>query len=61
MELNQYLFGLVVSIGVIHVATVAGKYIGAFRSRRFLTKKGPQADSRERDDWYVFSLRRPAG
>lgn len=53
MELNQYFFGLIVSIGLIHLASVAVQHIGAFRSKRS-DDKSPLATPRERDDWYVF-------
>jgi hypothetical protein len=54
MELNQYFFGLIVSIGVIHLASVAVQYIGTFRSKRSLVDKSSLAKPLERDDWYVF-------
>ena len=52
--MNQYFFGLIVSICVIHLATVAGNYIGAFRSKRSFDKKGQLAKLQQRNDWYVF-------
>lgn len=54
MELNQYFFGLIVSIGLIHLASVAVQSISAFRSKRSPGDKSPLATPRERDDWYVF-------
>lgn len=54
MELNQYFFGLIVSIGLIHLASVAVQYIGAFRSKRSLVDKNSLAKPGERGDWYVF-------
>jgi hypothetical protein len=53
MELNQYFFGLIVLIGVIHLASVAVQYIGTFR-KRSLSDKSSLAKPRERGDWYVF-------
>lgn len=54
MELNQYFFGLIVSISLIHLASVAVQHIGAFRSKRTLGDTSSLAKPRERDDWYVF-------
>ena len=54
MELHQYFFGLIVSIGLIHLATIAVQHIGAFRSKRSLVDKNSLAKPGERDDWYVF-------
>lgn len=58
MELNQYFFGLIVSVCVIHLATVAGDYLSALRTKmgtkRSQANKDRSAESRERGDWYVF-------
>lgn len=54
MELNQYFFGMIVSICLIHLASVAVHYINVFRSKRALVDKNSLAKPQERDDWYVF-------
>ena len=54
MELNLYFFGLIVSISVIHLATVAVDYIGASSSKRSPNKKILPAKPQQRNDWYVF-------
>jgi hypothetical protein len=54
MELNLYFFGLIISISVIHLASVAVNYIGASRSKGPLNKKSQPAKSQQRNDWYVF-------
>jgi hypothetical protein len=58
MELNQYFFGLIISVCVIHLATVAGDYISALRNKlgtkRSQANKNRSAEPQKRDDWYVF-------
>jgi len=54
MELNQYFLGLVLSIAVVHLATVAMDHLRTLWDKRSFAKPRRQAVTRERDDWYVF-------
>jgi len=54
MEAHLSFIGLIVSIGVIHLATVAAQYLGALRDNRPSDSKQPPSETEQRDDWYVF-------
>lgn len=54
MELNQYFLGLVLSMTVLHLATVAADHLRTLWDKRSFAKPRREAVNQERDDWYVF-------
>lgn len=54
MEAHLSFIGLIASIGVIHLATVAAQYLGSLRGDRSSDEKNQYSGTQQRDDWYVF-------
>jgi hypothetical protein len=54
METPLYFLGLIVSVSVIHLATIAVQYLSALSGNRSSKGKELQSESEQRNDWYVF-------
>lgn len=54
MEAHLTFIGLIASIGVIHLATIAAQYLRAMYGDRNSDEDNLHAGTQQRDDWYVF-------